>query len=259
MKELYTVVTGASQGLGKSFAYELAQRNENLILVSLPNQNLRELCMELQSRFKIKIHSFEIDLTRKSNVLKLASWINDNFNLKMLINNAGIGGTKEFEKAGVHYLDNIIQLNVMATSLLTHQVLPNLQRHNKAYILNISSLAAFSPIAYKTVYPASKAFVYSFSRGLYEELKDTNVFVSVVNPGPMKTNDEVTKRIESQGFFAKMTSLDPDQVAVFCLNRLEKRDTVIMVNQFSWLFLKILPVWFKLPMLSNKIKKELAL
>jgi short-subunit dehydrogenase len=259
MKELYTVVTGASQGLGKSFAYELAQRNENLILVSLPNQNLRELCMELQSRFKIKIHSFEIDLTRKSNVLKLASWINDNFNLKMLINNAGIGGTKEFEKAGVHYLDNIIQLNVMATSLLTHQVLPNLQRHHKAYILNISSLAAFSPIAYKTVYPASKAFVYSFSRGLYEELKDTNVFVSVVNPGPMKTNDEVTKRIESQGFFAKMTSLDPDQVAVFCLNRLEKRDTVIMVNQFSWLFLKILPVWLKLPMLSNKIKKELAL
>lgn len=259
MKELYTVVTGASQGLGKSFAYELAQRNENLILVSLPNQNLRELCMELQSRFKIKIHSFEIDLTRKSNVLKLASWINDNFNLKMLINNAGIGGTKEFEKAGVNYLDNIIQLNVMATSLLTHQVLPNLQRHDKAYILNISSLAAFSPIAYKTVYPASKAFVYSFSRGLYEELKDTNVFVSVVNPGPMKTNDEVTKRIESQGFFAKMTSLDPDQVAVFCLNRLEKRDTVIMVNQFSWLFLKILPVWLKLPMLSNKIKKELAL
>ncbi|MFH7013570.1 SDR family NAD(P)-dependent oxidoreductase [Flavobacterium sp. FlaQc-52] len=259
MKELYTVVTGASQGLGKSFAFELAQRNENLILVSLPNQNLRELCMELQSRFKIKIHSFEIDLTRKSNVLKLASWINDNFNLKMLINNAGIGGTKEFEKAGVHYLDNIIQLNVMATSLLTHQVLPNLQRHDKAYILNISSLAAFSPIAYKTVYPASKAFVYSFSRGLYEELKDTNVFVSVVNPGPMKTNDEVTKRIESQGFFAKMTSLDPDQVAVFCLNRLEKRDTVIMVNQFSWLFLKILPVWLKLPMLSNKIKKELAL
>lgn len=88
----------------------------------------------------------------------------------------------------------------MATSLLTHQLLPNLQKSSKAYVLNVSSLAAFSPIGYKTVYPASKAFIHSFSRGLYQELKDTNVFVSVVNPGPMKTNAEVSRRIEEQGF-----------------------------------------------------------
>lgn len=75
-------------------------------------------------------------------------------------------------------------------------------------MLNVSSLAAFSPIGYKTVYPASKAFIHSFSRGLYQELKDTNVFVSVVNPGPMKTNAEVSRRIEEQGFWARITCLD---------------------------------------------------
>lgn len=257
MKESYVVITGASQGLGKSFAYELAKRKSNLIIVSLPGQHLSELCRSLQHQFGIKVYCYETDLTHKNNVLQLAGWINGKFNVDMLINNAGTGGTKKFDEATANYIDNIIQLNVMATSLLTHQLLPNLKKQDKGYILNVSSLAAFSPIGYKTVYPASKAFIHSFSRGLYQELKNTNVFVSVVNPGPMKTNQDTTKRIEEQGFFAKITSLNPDKVASFCINQLEKRDTVIMVNQLSWLLLKIMPVWIKLPMLTNKIKKEL--
>src|SRR5699024_12447816 len=68
--------------------------------------------------------------------------------------------------------DLMIQLNVTAPTLLTHQLLQNLQKQEAAYILNISSLAAFSPIGYKTVYPASKVFIHSFSRGLNQELKE---------------------------------------------------------------------------------------
>ena len=257
MKELYTVVTGASQGLGKSFAYELAKRSQNLILVSLPNENMEGLCAELQNSFAIKAHSFETDLTDKGNVLKLGQWINDNFSIKMLINNAGLGGTIKFKEASVDYIDNIIQLNIMATCLLTRQLLSNLQEQDKGYILNISSLAAFSPIGYKTVYPASKAFIYSFSRGLNEELKNTNVSVSVVNPGPIKTNEDQIRRIKKLGFLARLTSLDPDDVAIYCLNQLEKRDTTIVVSRFSGMFLKIMPIRLGLPLLSNKIKKEL--
>ncbi|OPC00148.1 short-chain dehydrogenase [Elizabethkingia meningoseptica] len=257
MKESYAVVTGASQGLGKSFAEELAKRNHHLILVSLPGQGLPELSLELENRYGVQVHYYETDLSIKENVLALTAWINREFSINMLINNAGIGGTKRFEDASCSYIEKIIQLNVLATSLLTHQLLPNLQKSHKAYILNVSSLAAFSPIGYKTVYPASKAFVHSFSRGLYQELKDTNVFVSVVNPGPMKTNEEVTRRIEKQGFLAKITLLDPKRVARYCIRRLEKRDTVIMVSHFSWLMLKILPIWLKLPMLTKKIKTEL--
>ena len=257
MKESYVVITGASQGLGRSFAYELAKRKSNLILVSLPDQNLFELCKNLKNQYGIKIQYYETDLTNKDNVLRLANWINGNFSINTLINNAGIGGTKKFDEATTNYINDIIQLNVMATSLPTHQLLPNLKKQEKGYILNVSSLAAFSPVGYKTVYPASKAFIHSFSRGLYQELKNTNIFVSVVNPGPMKTNKEITQRIENQGFFAKVISLNPDKVASFCISQLEKRDTVIMVNQLSWLLLNIMPIWIKLPMLTNKIKKEL--
>jgi short-subunit dehydrogenase len=145
----------------------------------------------------------------------------------------------------------------MATSLITHQLLPNLLKQPQAYILNVSSMAAFSPIGFKTVYPASKTFVHSFSRGLHEELKDTNVFVSVVNPGAMKTNPDVSKRIEKQGFLGKLTLLDPTKVANYCIKQLFKKDSVIVVNPVSWIIMKILPIWIKLPLMTSVIKKEI--
>lgn len=259
MSNLFAVITGASQGLGKSFAKEFARQRKNLILISLPDENLSGLCLNLEKEFGIKAIYYETDLSINRNVLKLAEWLNEHFEINFLINNAGVGGTKKFDEVSSNYIEKIIQINVMATSMLTHQLLPNLKRQHQSYILNVSSLAAFSPIGYKTVYPASKAFVHSFSRGLYQELKNTNVFVSVVNPGPMKTNDEVKKRIKEQGFFAEKTSLNPDKVARYCIRQIQKRDTVIMVNHMSWLFLKIMPIWIKLPMLTNKIKKELEI
>ncbi|MBN9298033.1 MAG: SDR family NAD(P)-dependent oxidoreductase [Filimonas sp.] len=257
MHPTYAVVTGASQGLGKAFATALAKQGYALILVSLPGQHLGELSDQLAFDYNVKTHFFETDLSCRENVLELARQVNAQFEVSMLINNAGVGGTVRFDEASAEYVDRIIQLNVMATSLLTHQLLTNMRRQEKAYILNVSSLAAFSPIGYKTVYPASKAFVHSFSRGLYQELKDSNIFVSVVNPGPMKTNPDVTRRIEQQGFFARLTALDPATVATYCLRKLRKRDTVIIVNRGSWLLLKLLPIWIKLPMLTNSIKKEL--
>lgn len=256
-KESYAVVTGASQGLGKAFAEKLAEKRINLILVSLPNQSLKELSLTLEEKYQIKAHCYEVDLSVNENVLKLTEWLNSSFNIHILINNAGLGGTKKFTEATSDYINTILQVNVTATSLITHQLLPNLLKQPKAYILNVSSMAAFSPIGFKTVYPASKSFIHSFSRGLHEELKDTNVFVSVVNPGAMKTNADVCKRIEEQGFWGKLTLLNPDKVAARCIRQLFKKDSVIMVNPISWLVMKILPIWIKLPLMTQAIKREI--
>ncbi|PWN67417.1 SDR family NAD(P)-dependent oxidoreductase [Chryseobacterium oncorhynchi] len=256
-QESYAVVTGASQGLGKAFAENLAMKNINVILVSLPNQNLKELSQQLEEKYQIKTHYYEVDLSVNQNVLKLTEWLNSSFNIHILINNAGLGGTKRFTEASSDYINTILQVNVTATSLITHQLLPNLLKQPKAYILNVSSMAAFSPIGFKTVYPATKTFIHSFSRGLHEELKDTNVFVSVVNPGAMKTNADVCKRIEKQGFWGKMTLLNPDKVASRCIQQLFKKDSVIMVNPISWLMMKIVPIWIKLPLMTQAIKREI--
>jgi len=259
MEREYAVITGASSGLGKAFAFELAGRGKNLVLVSLPGEGLHQLAEQLKP-FAVKVACYETDLTLHENVQAFTDWVNEHFRISMLINNAGMGGTRRFLEADVDYINRIIQLNVMSTSLITRALLPNLMLQPKAYILNVSSMAAFSPMGFKTVYPASKAFIHHFTRGLYQELKNTNVFVSVVNPGPMKTNRDVTDRINRQGWLAKLGLLSPERVASISIRQLLKRDTMIMLgwgNGISWLLMKTIPIWVRLPLLTKAIEREI--
>lgn len=258
MGETYALITGASQGLGKAFAFELAKRKINVILVSLPGEGLDFVATQV-TELGQKAYCYETDLTHKANIVALAQWVNEQFPLSVLINNAGCGGTHRFQDVDIDYLDRIIQLNVKATTLLTHQLLPNLLKSDQGYVLNVGSVAAYSPIGFKTAYPASKAFVHSLSRGLYQEFADSHVFFSVVNPGPMMTNADSSTRLQQQGLFATMGLLTPEEVAAIAVRRLFKRDTVIMlnwVNRLTWMFLKFLPIYIRLPLLTKAMKKE---
>ena len=193
----YTLITGASKGLGRELAYEFAKRSNNLILVALPGEDLESFSRHLELKFKISVSYYEADLTKNNAPLELVKWVKNNFSVNILVNNAGVGGSMPFKESSVEYLDAIILLNVRALALITRQMLSELKKHSSAYILNVASLAAFSPIPYKTVYPASKAFVYSFSRSLKEELKGTSVSISIICPGQIMTNSDTVKRIKA--------------------------------------------------------------
>ncbi|OPB96613.1 SDR family NAD(P)-dependent oxidoreductase [Elizabethkingia occulta] len=253
----YAIVTGASQGMGKYIALELARRNINLILISLPDQELDSFCKTLASDFGIEAIAYETDLCIPESITALSRWVNENFEIDILINNAGLGGSMKFTDAQTDYINKIIQLNVTATSLLTHLLLPNLIRQKKAYILNISSIAALAPIGYKTVYPASKAFVHSFSRGLRYELKDTNVLVSVAHPGPMKTTVENSERLDRQGTLGKFLMSTPERNARICVDYLLKGKSLIILNKLSWLVMNYAPDWLKTRLISEASKKEI--
>lgn len=110
MEGKFAVVTGSSQGLGKSFAIQLAKDGWNLILISLPGENLRNLSNSLNNSFGIRAFHYETDLTIQENVMAVSDWINQNFNIQMLVNNAGIGGTNRFDEASSAYIEKIIQL-----------------------------------------------------------------------------------------------------------------------------------------------------
>src|SRR5690554_6398220 len=137
---LYTVITGASKGLGESFAVECAKKHRNLILVSLPNESIHDLADKLIKKYGIKAVGYEVDLTDKKSVLEFSGWVTDNYEINMLISNAGIGGTNSFTDWSVDYIDTLIQLNIRALVLVTHQLLPLLKKHSKSNIINISSL-----------------------------------------------------------------------------------------------------------------------
>ncbi len=257
-KELFAVVTGASQGLGKAFAIALAKRKINVILISLPNQGLAKIAADISQTYNIKTDYFETDFSSDQNIISAADWINSNYNTYILINNAGTGGAKKFDSASINYINTIIQVNTKAPALLIRSLLPNFKKQKQAYILNVSSIAAFSPVGYKTVYPASKTFIHSLSIGLSEELKYTNISVSVINPGAMKTNPEVTSRIEKQGFLGKLTLLDTTKVAQSSLQQMFQKRTFILLNPISWLTSILLPNWIKVPLITNAIKKEIV-
>lgn len=255
----YTLITGASTGLGKALAEECASRKMNLILTALPGEKIENFGKQLSERFNIHARTFETDFTKFGAVEQFSKEIID-FEINMLINNAGIGGTKSFLDATTEYIDQIVLLNMRALVLLTRLLLPVMKRQKKAYVLNIASMASFGPMPFKTVYPASKAFVYSFSRGLSAELRGSGIQVSVAHPGAMRTNPEVTRRINSHNRLIRSTTLSTEAVARICISRLLKNDDLIIpgfMNKLSWLILKMVPVWMRLIIMRSTLQKEL--
>jgi uncharacterized protein len=172
-----------------------------------------------------------------------------------------MGSSGEFGSADTKFIDKIIALNIKALTLITHQLLPELRSHEESYILNVASMASFTPMGYKTIYPATKVFVLYFTRGLAQELKGTGVFVSVVHPGPMQTNSHVIKRIETLGTFARIGMLTPEYVAGKSLELLFRKKSPIILgwfNQFCWLGMKAVPSSLWLPSITRLFKKELT-
>lgn len=252
----YAVVTGASLGLGKSIACELAERGYSLLMVSLPGEGLPELCTQISKEYGISAIAFETNITNSEELSALLDIINANYQVEVLVNNAGIGVSGEFEGTDSEQIIGLLRLNIEALVLITHGLIPNLKKQSKSYILNISSMAAYSPIGYKTVYPASKAFVYSFSRGLNAELREFGIQVTVANLGPMRTNAAVIERINGHNALIRSTVKEPAEVAKICIRRLFKGRKVIMINYLSYLFLKFTPSSIRISMLTKHAKKE---
>lgn len=248
-------------GLGKCFAIECAKRGRNLILISLEGEFISEVAQQISEEYAIEAVSYETNLTNLENVVALADWIKSNYKIDMLINNAGIGGTSPFEQSSTQYIDTIIQLNMTALVHLSHQLLPLLKIQKSAHILNIASLAAFGPMPYKTIYPASKAFVSSFSRGLNAELKETGVSVSVAYPGGMATNPEIAERMSKHHPIFQATFLSPEQIAEITIKEtLAGKSTIIpgFGNKMNRFLFRLMPVKLMLRIVSWSLEKEMA-
>jgi len=256
----YALITGASKGLGKAFALELACMGKNLILVSLPDEGLKDFSESIQSEYGNDVVYFETDFLKNKNIIDFARRVNQSYNLEILINNAGIGGSCKFTDASTEYLETIIQLNVSAPVLLLHELLPNLLKQKKAWVLNVASMACFSPIGFKTVYPASKKFIQHFSAGLREELKTNGISISCVYPGPMRTNSVVSNRIEKYGLWGRFILMTPEQVAARSINLMLKNKRNIVPgagNKIYRFLMTCFPPRIVLHVATNMVKKEL--
>lgn len=256
----YTLITGAGSGLGRAFAVQCARMGKHLILFSLPGSNLKSLAADLQNEYQIQVRFFEFDMRDAVALQVNTNFVTDNFSIDFLISNAGIGGTSSLMETPLERIDDIIQLNVRSTSLLTRLLIPHLLKQPKSYILNVSSMAAFTPIAYKTVYPASKAFISSFSLGLREEFAGTGLSVSVLYPGPIMTNSNTSRRIIHQGMKGKIGLLSTSDIAQIAMKKTLARSPVIipgMMNKLNQFLMWFLPLGLRLRIVSREVKKEM--
>lgn len=255
----YAVVTGASRGLGRSFALELASRHISTILISLPGEGVSQVCEMCREKGTDSIF-FEADLTDREQLLAVTAGINAKYKVSILINNAGTGGSNIFEQASIDYISTILRLNVGVTTMMTHELLPNLKQNSRSYILNISSLASLTPTGYKTVYPASKIFIRYLSTGLRNELKGTGVSVSVALLGPMPTKPEIVERIKSQGKIGRFLTISTERAARECLDKMFRGKATIVSgisNKFSYCLLKFIPEGVRASVMTRTMLNEL--
>lgn len=182
---MYALITGASSGIGMEMAKELAKRGYDLILIGRNYKALKALAEHVDTAAII----LTMDLSRPQNCLKAYNAVK-NKPIGVVINNAGFGSHKEFLRASTKTDMNMIDVNLRAVHLLTKLFLKKLYRQNYGYILNVASLAAFAPGPYMSTYYATKAYVYSLTASIYEEIRRSgkNVHISVLCPGPVSTN-----------------------------------------------------------------------
>ena len=252
----YAVITGASKGLGRELALELARRGYPTLLVSSTDA-VHAVRDEIINLYPVDCQSFVVDLADENEACQWAEKIAGEYPVNILINNVGTGGSQAFETANMDYLLRILHLNILCTTIMTKTMLPNLQAHTPAHILNIGSLAGFTPTAWKTVYPASKSFVHVFTKGLREELRDTGITVTLAAPGAMATNPEITQRIEKQGLFGHVTLKSTPEIARKYVDGMLRGKRQIILNPISYLQTVIVPERWRVHWLSNIIKREL--
>ena len=181
------LVTGASSGIGRDMARDLATRGYNLIVVSRDEQKLQELQKEL----KVEVTVIAMDLSDTENCKKLHEEVKNKFgNIDVLINNAGFGEFGLFTETNLEKEISLINTNITAVHILTKLFLKDMKEVNKGHILNVASIAGFLPGPLMAAYYSSKSYVMRLSQSIREELKKqkSNVKVSVLCPGPVNTN-----------------------------------------------------------------------
>jgi len=189
-KQPWALVTGATDGIGKAYAEELALRGFNIVLLSRSQQKLDDVRKEIETGFKVKVQTLAVDAGKATEQTyqdikqKVAP-----LELAVLVNNVGISHLPEnLEKLAVEEVDSIVKINVLFSVRITQVLLPQLKANKNSAIINLSSLSGSSATPFLSVYGASKAFNRSFSTSLALEVSQDGVDVQSVDPGFVISN-----------------------------------------------------------------------
>jgi uncharacterized protein len=213
------LITGASAGLGAEYARQLAAAGTNLILVARRLDRLEELASALREKHAIAVETLQADLATSEGVERVERRIADDATFDLLVNNAGFGGGPGtfWEREAGHHL-NMVQVHVAATVRLCRAALPGMIARGRGGIINLASIAAFSPFS-GPMYSGTKAFLVMFSENLQGELRDKGVFIQALCPGMTHTEFHEVADID-KAIVPKPFWMTAEQVVRISLRRL---------------------------------------
>jgi hypothetical protein len=216
-------ITGASSGIGETFARKLAARGYDLLLIARRRDRLVELAAELARQHNTQAEPLPADLIAESDLARVEQRLRDEPRLAFLINNAGFGARSLFHEADLATQDAMHRLHVIATMRLTRAALPGMVARDRGGIVNVSSVAAFMQGPHNVSYCSTKAWMNSFTEGLTLELRSirSRVRVQALCPGFTKTEFHQTMGIGRE-FVAASWWMTADDVVDDSLRGLDR-------------------------------------
>lgn len=187
MKEI-ALITGASGGIGYQLALMFAQKNIPLLLVARNESQLLQLKAEMEKKYGTTVYCLAADLSTSDGVAAIQEYVRTNYlRVTYLVNNAGFGDYGSFVERSMEKYGEMLQLNIVSLTELTHHYARGMVQMGKGRILNVASSAGLQPDPYFAVYGATKAYVISLTEALHKELENTGVTTTVLSPGPTQT------------------------------------------------------------------------
>lgn len=214
------LVTGASSGIGRDMARVLSNMGYDIVAVARDGVKLNELKNEL----KTKVEIIAVDLSEPETCKELYKTVQYK-DIDVLVNNAGFGDFGEFTTTDLDKEINMINTNITAMHILTKLFLKNMVKKDKGYILNVASIAGFMPGPLMATYYSTKAYIVRLTQSIYTELrkKKSKVSISVLCPGPVKTNFNKVANVKFN-----LKSLSSEYVANYAISEMFKKKLIIL-------------------------------
>lgn len=181
------LITGASSGIGATYAERLARRGYDLLLVARDLQRLEALGARLAQENGVKVEVLRADLTDRADLRIVEQRLRSDAAISLLVNNAGVAMNGTLAEADLDKVEQLIQLNVVALTRLSAAAAANFGAVGRGAIINLASVVALVPEMFNAVYSASKAYVLSLTQTLHGELGKSGVQVQAVLPGVTRT------------------------------------------------------------------------
>ena len=229
----YTLITGATGGIGLAFAELFAKKGYSLILVARNEERLKKIQKWLISKYCTSVEVIACDLAEShgpDDVFQLTT--KRGWQVDILINNVGFGDFNCFLDTARERQRNMVDINILALMHLTHLYGKNMRQRKRGKILNVASLASFCAGPYMSVYYASKSFVHSFSEALSEELAPYGITVTALCPGPVDTGFMKNAGLEKSRMFHMLQVSDAAAVARAGYQGMSKGKTLVY---YGWM------------------------